>query len=206
MNGDRAHTVGTVLLLVVVAPFVVFAVPQVAGASQSYVVVSSSMAPAIGAGDVVIVEDVPASEIDPGDVITFERQAGGGERSGPDRVTHRVVDVTERDGRHYFETKGDANEDPDPQLVPPEDVTGRVMFSIPLVGWVITYAGTTAGTVALVVVPGGLLALSEAWTLYRGTRETDSTDGDETEAGGTEDDETEADGTEDDGMGEVEDG
>lgn len=205
MNRERAHTVGTVLLLVAVAPFVVFAVPQVAGASQSYVVVSSSMAPAIGAGDVVIVEDVPPSEVEPGDVITFERQTGDDDRSGPDRVTHRVVDVTERDGRHYFETKGDANEDPDPQLVPPEDVTGRVMFSIPLVGWVITYAGTTAGTFALVVVPGGLLALSEAWTLYRGTRETDSTDG-EPEGDGARDDEIEADGTEDDETGGVDDG
>lgn len=200
MTRDRAHTVGTVLLLVAVAPFVVFAVPQLVGASQSYVVVSSSMAPAIGAGDVVIVEDVSPSEIEPGDVITFERQTGGGERSAPDRVTHRVVDVTERDGSHYFETKGDANEDPDPRLVPPEDVTGRVMFSIPLVGWVITYAGTTTGTFALVVVPGGLLALSEAWTLYRGTREADSTEGDETEV-----DETETERGKDDELGDVED-
>lgn len=162
----RAKQVGIALvLLVVVLPLAVYAVPQVVGAEHSYVVLSSSMSPAIGAGDVVIVDDVSPQRIGEGDVITFR---GGGEGAGPGRVTHRVVEVVEQDGERRFRTKGDANEEADRELVAPDDVIGRVTFSIPLLGHLVSFAGSDAGIVALVIVPSVLLILNEGWRLYRG--------------------------------------
>jgi len=50
--------VGLILLIALVLPFVAYAVPQVAGAEHSFVVLSGSMEPSISPGDVVLVAGV----------------------------------------------------------------------------------------------------------------------------------------------------
>ncbi|MFB6074704.1 MAG: signal peptidase I [Haloarculaceae archaeon] len=152
---------GAVVLLLVVALFVAVAVPGAAGADESYVVLSDSMSPAIGAGSVVFVSNVPPAQITEGDVITF-RQSGG------TRVTHRVIEVIDDGDGWQFRTKGDANEDPDPGVVAGDQVIGTVSFHVPLIGYVVEFANSGAGTVALVVVPAVLLVVSELWSLYGG--------------------------------------
>lgn len=142
-----------VVLLAAVSPFVVFAVPQVIGADDGFVVLSGSMEPAMSPGDVVIVD--ASGPVEAGDVITY--------RTGADTVptTHRVVGV--QDGG--YETKGDANGNADTGLVGPEAVIGRVVLTIPLVGHVILWANTPVGYVTLVIAPLVLLGASElfAW-------------------------------------------
>jgi signal peptidase len=143
----------TVVLLAVVSPFVVFAVPQAIGADDGFVVLSGSMEPALSPGDAVIVD--ASGPVEVGDVITY--------RTGADTVptTHRVVDVV--DGG--YETKGDANENADAGLIGPEAVIGRVVLTIPVVGHVILWANTPVGYVTFVVAPLVLLGVSElfAW-------------------------------------------
>lgn len=162
------NTGGLVVLTALVLPFVVFAVPQLVGAEHSFVVVSSSMAPAFHAGSAVVVNDVAPASVDEGDVITFEAPGENfGGQGDIDRVTHRVVDVVEKEDGLYFQTKGDANEEADQQLVPAENLIGRVFFAIPLIGWVLDFGGSQAGLLALVVVPSVLLVVSEVWDLYQ---------------------------------------
>jgi len=146
---------GTVLFVAVIFLFVSTAVPQLAGADESFVVLSDSMSSAIGAGSMVYVNDVSADQIGTEDVITYRSAAADR------RVTHRVVEVVERDGQRQFRTQGDANEEPDPDLVTSSRVVGRVSFHVPYVGYVVSFAGTTAGVVLLVVVPALLLAALE---------------------------------------------
>lgn len=160
-----ANVLGIVLLIALVAPFAAFAAPEVVGADESFVVLTASMTPAIAPGDVVIVADRDPTAIAAGDVITFSR----GTSDVP--VTHRVVDVVAADGGIAFETRGDANEGTDPGLVPATNLIGEVVFVIPYIGYVIQFAGTRAGFVALVVLPFGLLAASELWSIVRGTGE-----------------------------------
>jgi len=155
---------GLVLLVLIVVPFVVYAVPQVVGADHSYVVLSGSMEPAIGTGDAVLVQSVDPQQIETGDVITFG--SSGDERP----TTHRVIGVNEGDGGLTFETKGDNNEDPDASPVPAENVEGTVMsfgplHSIPLIGYVINFTGTPIGFGALFVVPLVLLVLNEVYNV-----------------------------------------
>jgi signal peptidase len=161
--------VGSILVLGLVGAFVVFAVPQVAGANHSYVVLSSSMAPALQAGDAILVDDVSPQRIERGDVVTFEPPAGHGEY-GSDLVTHRVVEVVERDDGRYFRTKGDANAEPDRALVPAENVVGRVSFALPYLGHVVSFANSDAGILSLVVVPAVLLGLNEGYELWVASR------------------------------------
>ena len=145
-----AQLLVTVVLIAAVSPFVVFAVPQVIGADEGFVVLSGSMEPAMSPGDVVIVDT--SGPVGVGDVITYSRPGD----SVP--TAHRVVD-----GR--YETKGDANENVDAGTVPPEAIIGRVVLTIPAVGHVILWANTPVGYITLVVGPLVLLGASEllAW-------------------------------------------
>jgi len=156
-----AHAVGLAAGLAVVCLFVAIAFPVAAGADHSYVVLSDSMSPAIEAGDVVFVSEVPADRIGEGDVVTYRGDGG--------RVTHRVVEVVETDSGPRFRTKGDANEAPDPALVEPTQVVGVVRFHVPLAGHVILFAQSGLGVLALVVVPAVLLIALEVRDLLAGS-------------------------------------
>ncbi|MBP1922044.1 signal peptidase [Halorubrum alkaliphilum] len=167
-----ANVLGIVLLIAVVAPFVVYAVPAVVGAEYSFVVLTASMTPAIAPGDVVIVDERDPSSIAEGDVITFVR----GDNEVP--VTHRVIGVIASGDEVAFETQGDANDAADAGLVPAANVLGVVAFTIPYLGYVIQFADSPVGFIALVVVPFGLLALSEVWNLYRARTRVENDGGD----------------------------
>jgi len=161
-RGKRAvNILGIVVLIALVAPFAVYAAPEVVGADESFVVLTASMTPSIAPGDVVIVADRDPATVAVGDVITFVR----GTSEVP--VTHRVIDVVDEGGALAFETMGDANEGPDPGLVPGGNLIGVVTLTIPYIGYVIQFAGTRAGFVALVVLPFGLLAASELLSVIR---------------------------------------
>lgn len=165
-----ARTVGFVALIAVVAIFVATAVPQAVGADHSYVVLSSSMSPTLQAGDVIFVTRVDPDDIEEGDIITFEPPSGHSEASA-ERVTHRVVEVARRDGEKLFRTKGDANEVPDQELVPASNVIGVVRFSVPLIGYIISFGGSSTGVMLLVVIPATLLIVTEILALIRAARE-----------------------------------
>lgn len=165
------HYAGLVLLVSALLLVLVVNVPQVIGADQSYVVLSDSMEPAYSAGDVVIVKSVSPENINEGDVVTFDwANAADG------RVTHRVIGVERREQQLYFETKGDANEDADPQAVPASQVVGRVWFGIPHIGYGLWFARSKAGITLLVIVPAGLLILAEAWDLLKAVRASSGTE------------------------------
>jgi signal peptidase len=157
-DARRVASIGaTVLAVALVLPFVVYAVPGVVGASHSYVVLSGSMEPTMSPGDVIVVEDVDPANVEEGDVLTFRRDEG----ARP--TTHRVVAVNDGGDQRTFRTEGDANEDPDRELVTPDEIEGRVMtvaghpVVFPYVGYVITVAGTQAGFLLLFGVPVVLL-------------------------------------------------
>jgi signal peptidase len=158
------------LLLALVAPFVVYGFPEVIGADASFVVLSGSMEPDIKTGDAVIVDGVRPGQVAVGDVITFTRDGA----SAP--ITHRVIEVTGDGPTREFVTKGDNNEEADARTVPAANVVGRVVLTIPYIGFVIEFANTEPGYLLFVVVPIGLLILNEAYTFLRKPARTDDAD------------------------------
>jgi signal peptidase len=165
---------GLVLLILTAIPFVVFAVPSIVGASQSYVVLTSSMSPTIHAGDVVFVSNVDPESIDEGDVITFDPDRGPLAERG-ELITHRVVDIEQLSDGPHFETKGDANDSPDTYAVAAENVVGRVHFHLPMIGHVIAFAGSRLGMLLMVVLPASLLVITELRDLITGASDEEST-------------------------------
>ncbi|GAA1869848.1 hypothetical protein GCM10009813_32970 [Brevibacterium marinum] len=86
---------------------------------------TGSMSPTITAGSIAFVHEIPAEEMDVGDIITADR----GEKVLP--VTHRVTSILDtQSGQVTFEMKGDANEAKDPEPYTAETVR-KVMFSVP---------------------------------------------------------------------------
>ena len=49
---------------------------------------------------------------------------------------HRVIEIQEVGDAKFFITKGDANRNPDSDPVIPENVVGKLVFTIPKIGWV----------------------------------------------------------------------
>lgn len=155
------NVLGLLVLIALVIPFVTAAFPGAVGAEQTFVVTSGSMEPAIGVGDMVYVYDVDPAEIQENDVITYDVNGDG------QVTTHRVIDVLQTEDGRQFQTKGDANEDPDRYQVPPEAVVGRVAFSLPLIGRAVVFANSQLGILTLLIVPAALLILNEVYTLGR---------------------------------------
>jgi signal peptidase len=86
-----------------------------------------SMEPALYAGDVVITRDVPAEDVEVGDIVRF--------RMGNSYIIHRVVEIEASGSGHYFVTKGDANNVLDDPLLESQ-IEGKVILTVPKIGWV----------------------------------------------------------------------
>jgi signal peptidase I len=127
-------------------------------------VVSDSMEPKIGRGSFVITRPVRTQEIGVGDVIVF-RHTVFGEQASQMLIIHRVTDTG--DGT-WFQTKGDANEEPDAFVIPYQDVLGQVCFHLPYWGRVLQTAKTPFG-IAVLVCCFGLLIVSDGIDIRRQT-------------------------------------
>jgi signal peptidase I len=109
-----------------------------------------SMEPTFHPGDAIVVEKLAASDVQPGDIITFYDPANRL------NIAHRVVRV--REGPRFV-TKGDGNLRVDPNIVRPEYVDGRVTKLAPRLGFLIVLGRAL----------GPLLLLSFAAILVRRT-------------------------------------
>ncbi|UJA18916.1 signal peptidase I [Thermoleophilia bacterium SCSIO 60948] len=132
---------------------------------ERYVITGGSMGEAVPIGSIAFEEVVPTEELVEGDVITYQPPAESGEEG---LVTHRIVAMRERDGATVLRTKGDANLSPDPwrfELGAPTQ--GRVLFSVPLVGYAIGALGDREVRIALIGFPALLIAISAVRRLWR---------------------------------------
>ena len=123
-------------------------VPSVGGVFPM-IVLTDSMYPQIKSGDLIICHTAEADEIRVDDVITFFDPMG----SGTSVVTHRVLEIVEKDGTISFRTKGDNNNAEDQVLVPEKNLIGTYQKRIPSLGNVAMFMQTTPGLILCVVCP-----------------------------------------------------
>ena len=144
--------IGLVIATLVIAR----GIPAVTGGT-TFVVGGGSMEPAIPLGSAVVVAPVDATALAVGDIVSL--------RVGTQHAvfTHRIIRLADREGAVWLETKGDANPDPDPSLVPATAVIGRVSVSVPLAGYLVMVMSSLQGVLFLVSL--GVLVLAGAWML-----------------------------------------
>lgn len=123
---------------------------------KPFIVLSGSMEPEIMTGDMVLVKNTDAGNLQEGDVIAF--------KSGEAVVTHRIMEVKTENGEVSYVTQGDANDSPDQTSVKPADVEGIYKNRIPGAGNVAMFMQTTTGMILFVVCP---LLLFILWDVIR---------------------------------------
>ena len=149
---DICKAIRNILLFLMALAGVLSVLPVLLG-YRAYTIVSGSMEPSIPLGSVVYVKPSQPEDIQPGDVIVFY-----GGRDGDAVTTHRVVENRAAD--REFITRGDANADNDMLPRPYESLIGRVGFSVPLLGRILTVLSSNAGRAGLLGIVFGILGLS----------------------------------------------
>lgn len=108
--------------------------PKVFGYSVM-VVKTGSMYPELKVDDLIIIKT--KKQYNNNDIITFE--------DGNSFTTHRIVEIAE-DG---YITKGDANEDPDNNIVKYDSIQGKVIGKVGGVGKIVKFATSTYGLICI---------------------------------------------------------
>lgn len=127
-----------IVLIVIIYNIILIGISMVDGIDnlsifgyQAYIITSDSMKPEINNGDVIIVRKIGQEEIKENDVIVYSEEA--------QNITHRVIEITEKDGHKEYKTKGDNNQVEDSKFVLYENIKGKVMFKIPFLGTIILF-------------------------------------------------------------------
>jgi signal peptidase len=124
------------------------------------IVLSGSMEPDLHTGAVVVTQPMSARSIAVGDIISFYAPI-------TDKLTtHRVVAMTQG-SLPSFTTKGDANEESDPESVPFSRVVGKVCLDIPYIGYLTRFIKTPLGLLSSLFVPGLFIIVQEVRNIHQ---------------------------------------
>jgi len=125
-----------------------------AGNFKVLTVLSGSMEPKIHTGSIVAVK--PATEYQVGDIITFGKIS---KTQTP--TTHRIFEIKDNNGQKIYITKGDANNSPDMKEVLGSEVVGKVIFSVPYLGYAVDFAKKPFGFMLIIVIPAAAIIFDE---------------------------------------------
>ena len=132
---------------------------------DTYIIVSPSMVPTINVEDAIIIQRIEPENIKQGDIISF--LATESYYKGK-VITHRVIGIEKSsDGSLLFRTKGDHNNVADSSLVNEKDIYGKVIFRIPMLGYIRQFLSTYFGWILCIVIPFLYLILSEVVRVRR---------------------------------------
>lgn len=160
--------VDALLIMIIIGAMALLLIPRLMGANL-LVVVSQSMEPTVPMGSIVVSHPKTVSdEIGVGDVITYSAAEMGGEVIF---VTHRVVEVIGNGADVRYRTQGDGVDEPDMVLVAPDEIVGRMWFSLPRVGYLVAFIRTPLGYLTLIGLPALLFIIHEWWEILRPRRE-----------------------------------
>ena len=124
--------------------------PSILGYRFFYII-SGSMEPTVPVGSTVVVHK--QNKYDVGDIITFNSRD---EAIYNCPNTHRIVDRKDTENGVMYQTQGDANNVPDENWVPLDEVYGRVVFQTPSLnefGTFLEFLLTPSGFFVVLVIP-----------------------------------------------------
>ena len=130
-----------------------------------YTIISPSMEPAIKVYDVVITQRVDdTSNLKEGDVITYISSSTLGEGL---TITHRIKNVIKTEDGLKFRTQGDNNSIADTALVSSDNILGKVIFKIPMLGRLQFLLQSKAGWLFLLLIPAMFIVLYDVIKVIR---------------------------------------
>lgn len=138
----------------IIAGLVALSTLKIPGNYKVLVVQSGSMEPKIKLRGLVIIK--PFKDYQKGDVITISKPA-----DPKTSVTHRIIDIKTKNKKTFYITKGDANKTADTEERLKENVLGKVIFTVPYLGYLVSFAKTKEGLLILVIIPTVIIIYSE---------------------------------------------
>lgn len=114
----------------------------------------NSMKPYIEEGDAVLATGAVPEKLKPGDVVIFPDP-----ENRTSSIVHRIVSLEEREGDLVAVTKGDANPDIDPFVIPVRNIYSKVHLVLPMGGAFLRFLISPHGFVLCVLCPFLVLAL-----------------------------------------------
>lgn len=138
--------------LIIIAASSAFSALKIPGGLKMLVVQSGSMEPTIKTGSIILIKK--QDTYNTGDIISFVG-------AGSDSTTHRVTKTNIIKGKEIFNTKGDANQGGDQETIGIESILGKTVFTVPYLGYLISFTKTQQGFIFLIVVPATLIIFSE---------------------------------------------
>jgi len=143
-----------IVLISIVALLLIISILPITGDFKVLAVLSGSMEPAIHTGSVVVIK--PAGTYKIGDIITFGKIG-----KNQTTITHRIYDIRLQEGQPIYITKGDANNAPDIKDITQTEIQGKVLFSIPLVGYAVDFAKQPLGFLLIIIIPALAIIIDE---------------------------------------------
>ena len=147
----------SVVFLIIVVIIVIFSLTtRIMGNTPSlfgyymFRVSSDSMEPTLMVGDVILSKAVDADEIKKDDIITY--QSKDGSMYGRE-VTHRVVlEPEEKNGTYHYQTQGDASGAPLDKPITYEQVRGKYIRKLTLIGKIFGFISKPVGVAVFIGV------------------------------------------------------
>ena len=159
VKGLLKGLMGVLVLFAVLSASVIllaYFLPALFGLKTMYVN-SGSIEPSIRTGDALLVRSLSGgSSITAGDVITYRSDHNEA------MVTHRVKALKEIQGMTFYQTQGDANSTPDPDLTSAQRVYGKTVITLPKLGYFLHFATNTLWGKLLLGVAPFLILMSRA--------------------------------------------
>ena len=149
-----------IAFIVIIAVLLIVSVFPITGNYKFLVVQSGSMEPTIKMGAILMTK--PTKDYKIGDIITFKNP-----EKEQELVSHRIVDLEVKNGKTYYTTKGDANEDPDTGKVAKDEVVGKVLFSVPYLGFAVDFAKRPIGFALIIIVPSVIVIFDEVKNIWQ---------------------------------------
>jgi signal peptidase len=140
------------LMVAVFAALVLILVPKATG-SQTYSVLTNSMAPKYSPGTFLVVKPAAFSQLKYGDIVTFQLESGK-----PGVESHRIVGFgATQTGEKTLITKGDNNDVNDSNPVLELQVKGKLFYAVPFVGYAANALGNADRNLWMTVGAAGLI-------------------------------------------------
>ena len=154
----------TILTIILIALLAIVGVQRISNNKMAvagfriFTVITESMTPKYKVGDAIFTKTINPSEIKVGDDITY---LGTAESFKDKIVTHRVISIEKgEDGLYIFQTKGIANDEPDPKINETQ-IYGKVIYKIKTISYLNSVIGNLYGMYFAIFIPFGIIIFIE---------------------------------------------
>ncbi len=143
-----------ILGIVAVGALLLASMAPVPGNWKVKIVKSGSMEPTIKTGGIVVIKPTDVYRV--GDIVTF-----GADTKTQIPTTHRIIEMGDFEGVPSISTKGDANDSPDQRPTPISEIHGKVILTVPYLGFLLDFAKKPIGFALLVGLPALAIIVDE---------------------------------------------